>query len=36
VAELILDGITLRVDLSPFDPARLAPLNPRHIARPRL
>ena len=36
VAELILDGITLKVDLSPFDPARLAPLNPRHVTRPRL
>jgi glycine/D-amino acid oxidase-like deaminating enzyme len=29
VAELMLDGATRAVDLSPFDPARLAPLHPR-------
>lgn len=32
MAELIVDGATRAVDLTPFDPARLAPLDP---ARPR-
>ena len=32
MAELILDGATEAVDLSPFDPARLAALDPAHVA----
>ena len=31
VAELILDGATQAVDLSPFTPGRLPPLDPRHV-----
>ena len=31
VAELILDGVAKTVDLSPFDPARLAVLDPGRI-----
>jgi glycine/D-amino acid oxidase-like deaminating enzyme len=31
VAELILDGATQAVDLSPFNPGRLPPLDPRHV-----
>ena len=31
VAELILDGTTQVVDLSPFDPARLAALDARRV-----
>jgi glycine/D-amino acid oxidase-like deaminating enzyme len=35
VAELIIDGATRAVDLSPFDPRRLAPLDPARLqARP--
>jgi glycine/D-amino acid oxidase-like deaminating enzyme len=33
VAELIADGSTRSVDLSPFDPARLPPLDPRSLHR---
>ena len=32
MAELILDGAAKAVDLSPFDPARLAALDPGGIA----
>lgn len=32
MAELILDGAARSVDLSPFDPGRLAPLDPARIA----
>jgi hypothetical protein len=31
VAELTLDRATRPVDLSPFDPARLAAIEPRHV-----
>jgi glycine/D-amino acid oxidase-like deaminating enzyme len=31
VAELIADGAARTTDLSPFDPARLRPLDPRHL-----
>jgi glycine/D-amino acid oxidase-like deaminating enzyme len=31
VAELVLDGAAKTVDLSPFDPARLAPLDPDYL-----
>ena len=31
VAELVLNGATRAVDLSPFDPARLAAIDPRPI-----
>ena len=33
VAELIVDGAARSVDLSPFDPARLAPLDPARLRR---
>jgi glycine/D-amino acid oxidase-like deaminating enzyme len=32
VAELILDGATRAIDLSPFDPARLAALDARRVS----
>jgi hypothetical protein len=32
MAELILDGAASTVDLSPFDPARLAALDPERVA----
>jgi hypothetical protein len=32
MAELILDGAASTVDLSPFDPARLAALMPERVA----
>ena len=32
MAELILDGVASTVDLSPFDPARLAALDPERVA----
>ena len=32
MAELILDGTARTVDLSPFDPARLAALAPARVA----
>jgi glycine/D-amino acid oxidase-like deaminating enzyme len=31
VAELVLDGAAKTIDLSPFDPARLPPLDPDHL-----
>ncbi|MBX6323630.1 MAG: FAD-binding oxidoreductase [Rhodospirillaceae bacterium] len=31
MAELILDGVARTVDLAPFDPARLPPLDPRRL-----
>jgi glycine/D-amino acid oxidase-like deaminating enzyme len=35
VAELILDGTARTVDLDPFDPARLPPLDPRRLSAVR-
>jgi glycine/D-amino acid oxidase-like deaminating enzyme len=32
LAGLILDGDAGKVDLTPFDPGRLAPLDPSHLA----
>jgi len=36
MAELILDGAPRRIDLSPFDPARVAPLDPERLTDPQL
>ena len=35
MAELILDGVTKAVNLSPFDPARLAAMQPGRITATR-
>jgi len=32
VAELIIDGVAHSIDLSPFDPGRLAPLDPKRLS----
>ncbi len=36
MAELILDGASSAVDLSPFDPARLAPIDPERVGVSRI
>jgi glycine/D-amino acid oxidase-like deaminating enzyme len=31
IAELIVDGVARTIDLSPFEPSRLAPLDPKRL-----